>query len=91
MRFADCVVTAALALVIAGVDARAQLITNTQAIPRTGKPPVVFVNGYQNDCGGTTFRGTFGTADQVLQSDNRVSIFFDTCSVADHPPIEELG
>lgn len=56
-----------------------QLITNVNAIPKTGKPPVVFLNGYQGGCEGTTFQGTFGAAHQVLQADGRASLFFDNC------------
>jgi uncharacterized protein (TIGR03437 family) len=71
--------------------ASGQLVTDVNAIPNTGKPPVVFVNGYQRTCGGTTFSGTFGMADRILQADTRVSLFFDSCSRNDHPPIEDLG
>jgi uncharacterized protein (TIGR03437 family) len=71
--------------------ASGQIVTDINAIPNTGKPPVVFVNGYQRTCSGTTFSGTFGAADKILQPDNRVSLFFDICSKNDHPPIEELG
>lgn len=69
----------------------AQLTPNGSAIPRKDKPPVVFLNGYQQDCGGSSFAGTFGTADQVLQANGEVSVFFDNCSVPGRPAIEELG
>lgn len=90
-RFALRVLSAAIAASVFSVSASAQLVTNVGAIPKTGKPPVVFANGYQNDCGGATFAGTFGAADQVLQQDGRVSIFFNNCSVPNRPSIEELG
>ncbi len=81
-----------VAALLAAGSADAQLVTNTQQIPDTGKPPVVFLNGYQQGCQGTsTFAGTFGIADQVLQRDGRVSLFFNNCDVPDNPPIEELG
>src|SRR4051794_10437966 len=60
----------------------AQLITNTQAIPKTANPPVVFINGYQQFCANSDFAGTFAAADKVLQSAGLVSIFFDNCSVS---------
>jgi uncharacterized protein (TIGR03437 family) len=66
-----------------------QLIPNGSPIPHTGKPPVVFLNGYQQDCSSSTFASTFGIADQVLQSNGEASVFFDNCSVAGHPPIED--
>jgi uncharacterized protein (TIGR03437 family) len=68
-----------------------QLVANPQAIPRTGNPPVVFVNGYETNCSGVSFSGEFGIADQVLQAVNRASLFFNTCSVAGKPLIETLG
>jgi uncharacterized protein (TIGR03437 family) len=78
-----------LAICVTGVDA--QLVTKLDAIPKTGKPPVVFVHGYQNDCSTSSFSGTFGIADQLMQRDGRVSVFFDNCVVPGHPPIEDLG
>lgn len=79
-------------LLLWGCSGFAQLIAPGAAIPRTSKPPVVFVNGYQQSCPGN-FAGTFGAADQILQSNGEVSIFFDNCSVsgAGKPPIETLG
>src|SRR5271165_93767 len=65
----------------------AQLIAPGQAVPHTPNPPVVFLNGYQESCGGASFAGTFGIADQVLQASGRVSLFFDNCTVAGYPPI----
>lgn len=77
------------------ICAHAQLVTNTTQIPRTpGKPPVVFVNGYQSGCPTTnpaTFAGTFGSADQVMQRDGRVSLFFNNCEHARNLRIEEIG
>ncbi|HXJ38059.1 MAG TPA: hypothetical protein VNH18_02205, partial [Bryobacteraceae bacterium] len=64
----------------------AQLITNTQAIPKGPNPPVVFINGYQNTCPGD-FAGTFATADKVLQASNIVSLFFDNCSLGSTGPL----
>lgn len=69
---------------------QAQLVTTVTSIPDTGKPPVVLVNGYQSDCP-ASFRGTFGTADEVLQRNGEVSLFFDSCTVPDRPSIEALG
>ena len=70
----------------------AQLISNPQQIPDTGKPPVVFLNGYQNGCGDQpSYSGTFGIADQILQRDNRVSLFFDNCTYAKNASIEDIG
>jgi uncharacterized protein (TIGR03437 family) len=81
----------AVAFAFSPGKAGAQLVTDVNAIPNTGKPPVVFVNGYQRTCGGTSFAGTFGMADRILQTDNRASLFFDSCRLANHPPIEDLG
>lgn len=68
-----------------------QLITNQSAIPKTAKPPVVFVNGYQTTCGGDQFGNNFGKFDQFLQTTGRTSLLFDNCLFTDKPPIEELG
>ena len=69
----------------------AQLVPTGSPIPRRSKPPVVFLNGYQQDCAGSSFSGTFGTADQVLASAGVSSVFFDNCSITGRPPIETLG
>jgi uncharacterized protein (TIGR03437 family) len=53
------------------------------------KPPVVFVNGYQQDCP-ATFQGTYGMADQILQRNGQASLFFDNCTLG-RVSIEELG
>ncbi|MEP6714963.1 MAG: hypothetical protein ABJC09_05275, partial [Terriglobia bacterium] len=69
----------------------AQLITNPAAIPRTPSPPVVFLNGYETSCATTSFQHVFGIADQILQANGRVSLFFNNCNVAGSPSIEKLG
>lgn len=78
------------AFLLAG-SCEAQLIGNAQAIPRTGNPPVVFLNGFETNCGGVTFTKEFGIADQVLQANGRVSLFFNNCSVPNASTIEALG
>ncbi|MBC7924128.1 MAG: hypothetical protein H7039_00575, partial [Bryobacteraceae bacterium] len=53
---------------------------------------MVFLNGYQFGCTDRpTFEGTFGDANQVLERDGRVSLFFNNCDVPGNPPIEVLG
>lgn len=79
-----------LALIIFVLQLNAQLIPTGQPVPKTTNPPVVFLNGYQNTCGGG-FADTFYTADQVLQANGIVSLFFDNCTVPNKPPIESLG
>ena len=69
----------------------AQLIAPGQPVPHTANPAVVFLNGYQEDCSGSSFAATFGIADQVLQSSGQVSLFFDNCTVPGQPSIETLG
>lgn len=54
-------------------------------------PPVVFLNGYQQTCGGSSFASTFGIADQVLAGSSISSTFFDNCSVPGKPGIEDLA
>lgn len=71
--------------------AQAQLIPSGTPVPRTTLPPVVFINGYQFEGCPATFAGTFGIADQVLQANGEVSLFFDTCSLAATATIEDLG
>ena len=68
-----------------------QLVTNPRAIPRTGNPPVIFLNGYEPSCSTVTFSGEFGIADQVLQSANRATLFFNNCAITGKPTIEALG
>jgi len=69
----------------------AQLIPADQLVPKTSNPPVVFLNGYQINCSSSTFSGTFGNADAVLQSHQIVTLFFDNCTVPGKPSIEALG
>ena len=68
----------------------AQLIPSGTAIPHTTLPPVVFIDGYQATCP-ATFSGTFGIADQVLESNGEVTLFFSTCSLPPTASIEDLG
>jgi len=76
----------------ATLNLNAQLVSSN-AIPKGPNPPVVFLNGYQADCRGSNFAGTFGKFDSVLQAQNRTSIFFDNCAFTTltKPSIEELG
>src|SRR5438105_4696585 len=69
----------------------AQVIAPGQPVPHTTSPPVVFVSGYHNDCSTSTFAHTFGIADQVLHANGNVSLYFDNCTVAGKPTIEQLG
>lgn len=71
--------------------AEAQLVPSGSPVPITTLPPVVFINGYQFEGCPTTFAGTFGIADQVLQSNGEVSLFFNTCSLPATATIEDLG
>src|SRR5271155_2546327 len=71
--------------------ARAQLIPSGTPVPSTTLPPVVFINGYQFEGCASTFSGTFGIADQVLQSNGEVSLFFSTCSLPSTATIEDLA
>src|SRR6185312_1361341 len=69
-----------------------QLIPAGQPVPKTSAPPVVFVNGYEFGCTSDhSFAGTFDVADQVLQANGLVSLFFDNCTVAANANIETLG
>lgn len=70
----------------------AQLIPVGQPLPKGAKPPAVFLNGYQSGCiSASTFAGTFGNADAVLQASQIATVFFDNCSVPGNPSIEALG
>lgn len=80
-----------LSPVFLAVAAQAQLIPSGTPIPHTTLPPVVFINGYQFEGCPTTFAGTFGIADQVLQANGEVSLFFNTCSLPSTATIEDLG
>ena len=84
--FLTCATLLCLALPLS-----AQLITNTKAIPKTGKPPVVFLNGHETDCGSVTFQKSFGIADEVLQANSHASLFFNNCNISGSPSIEKLG
>ncbi len=64
------------------------------SIPPGPNPPVVFLNGYQADCRGSSFAGNFGAFVSVMAAQNRQVLFFDNCayaSLAGKPTIEELG
>ncbi|HEX5226274.1 MAG TPA: hypothetical protein VFW44_01130 [Bryobacteraceae bacterium] len=78
------------ALVFA-LAAQAQLIPSGSPLPRTALPPVVFINGFQFEGCPTTFADTFGTADEVLQANGEVTLFFNTCSLPTNATIEDLG
>jgi uncharacterized protein (TIGR03437 family) len=77
-------------LVILATAGRAQLVDPSRPVPRRAKPPVVFLNGYQQTCDGVTFAGTFASADRVLERNGQISLFFDNCT-AGRVSIEELG
>ena len=49
------------------------------------------MNGYQFEGCPSTFAGTFGIADQVLQSNGEVSLFFSTCTLPSTATIEDLA
>jgi uncharacterized protein (TIGR03437 family) len=87
---AKCLSALLATLMLPGVLA-AQFVPNPQAIPRTGNPPVVFINGFQLDCSGASFQGDFGIADQVLEANGRASLFFNICTVPNANTIELLG
>jgi uncharacterized protein (TIGR03437 family) len=69
----------------------AQLVPAGAPIPKGPNPPVVFLNGYQDSCSGSSFAGTFGAFDQILQRNNRATVFFDNCLFPNRPFIEDLG
>jgi uncharacterized protein (TIGR03437 family) len=73
------------------ISAYAQLIPSGTPVPITTLPPVVFINGFQFEGCPSTFAGTFGIADQVLQSNGEVSLFFSTCSLPSTATIEDLA
>ena len=68
----------------------AQLIPTGMPVPRTTLPPVVFINGFQTSCP-VKFSDTFGSADQVLQANGQISLFFSTCTLALTSSIEDLA
>jgi uncharacterized protein (TIGR03437 family) len=77
--------------VLGVLSAWSQLIPAGQPVPKTAKLPVVFLNGYEYNCGSASFSSAFGIADQVLQANGQVSLFFNYCSVSGSPSIEDLG
>jgi hypothetical protein len=77
--------------VLSAVPLCAQLVAPAQAVPRTGKLPAVFVNGYETDWGEASFKGTFGIVDHVLQANGQASLFFNYGTVPGHPTIEDMG
>jgi uncharacterized protein (TIGR03437 family) len=87
VRFLTCLLCG---LLLANA-ARGQLIPSGSPVPITTLPPVVFVNGYQFEGCPTTFAGTFGIADQVLQGKGEASLFFNTCSLLQTATIEDLA
>ena len=80
-----------LLALLAGSVGQAQLIPPGTAVPSTTLPPVVFINGFQFEGCPSTFAGTFGIADQVLESNGEVSLFFSTCSLSSTATIEDLA
>jgi len=68
----------------------AQLIPTGTAVPHTTLPAVVFIDGFQLSCP-ATFAGTFGIADQVLQSNGEASLFFSVCNSPTSASIEDLA
>jgi uncharacterized protein (TIGR03437 family) len=80
-----------LSIVLWAGAASAQLIPSGTPVPQTTLPPVVFINGFQFDGCPTSFANTFGIADQVLQNNGEVSLFFNTCTLAQSASIEDLG
>ena len=85
------VLSRAAVVLCCAATASAQLITNAQAFPHTGNPPVIFLNGYETDCSVASFQRSFANADQILQANGRASYFFNTCSIPNHPTIEKLS
>ncbi len=72
--------------------AQAQLIQQGDPIPRRDSPPVVFLNGFEINCAGSSFQNTFVNADQVMQAAGRVSLFFNYCAASNgNSSIEDLG
>lgn len=60
----------------------AQLIPAGQPVPKGPNPPVVFVNGYQAGCMGSDFASNFDQADQLMQANSIVTLYFDNCTVS---------
>jgi uncharacterized protein (TIGR03437 family) len=86
-----------LAVFIAfGFPLAAQLIPVGQPVPKGPNPPVVFVDGYQGACTGSGFASNFDQADQLMQANNIVTLYFDNCTVnppagQTKPDIETVG
>jgi uncharacterized protein (TIGR03437 family) len=80
-----------LTVALFAISASAQLIPSGTPVPITTLPPVVFINGFQFEGCPSTFADTFGIADQVLQSNGEVSLFFSTCSLPSTATIEDLA
>jgi uncharacterized protein (TIGR03437 family) len=81
-----------VALFFAACSLWGQLIPSGQPIPPSPNPPVIFLNGFELNCGGASFGGTFGIADQILQNAGRASVFFNYCTTsAANSSIEDLG
>jgi hypothetical protein len=78
-------------ILLSAVSLWGQLIPAGKAVPRTAQLPVVFLNGCETDCDSASFKGTFGIADQVLQANGQVSLFFNYCTVPSQPSIEDMG
>lgn len=67
-------------------------LVGAQPIPRGPHNPVVFLNGYQLNCGAAaTIATSFGNADVVLQANQIQSVFFDNCTIPNKPSLEALG
>lgn len=77
--------------VLSAASVFGQLIPEGKPVPRTAKPPVIFLNGFEYDCSQVSFKRTFGIADEVLQSNGQVSLFFNYCTVSGLPTIEDMG
>jgi pimeloyl-ACP methyl ester carboxylesterase len=81
---------------IAGV-CHAQLFNWGDLLPRTNKPPLLFITGHDAVCpsaisGETSFFIlTFGRFDEVMARDGRVSLVFEACATPSRPPIEDLA
>ncbi len=84
--------SAALLVLLVCSVSQSQLIPAGQPVPKTSAPPVVFLNGYQFGCTNDhSFAGSFDVADQILQANGLVSLFFDNCTVSGNATIEALG
>ncbi len=87
----DTAVKSCVAALLFPVLIQAQSVTNPRAIPHTGNPPVIFLNGFETDCSTASFQKAFGIADQILAANNRASLFFNNCNFPNSPSIEKLG